>query len=50
MHVPRRLTVRQIPTAVVLATACVFFQGCFSIDVTVKLNADGSGLGSDGGD
>jgi hypothetical protein len=35
---------RRIPTAAVLATACVFFQGCFSIDVTVKLNADGSGM------
>jgi len=34
---------RSIPAALILATACIFFQGCFSIDVTVKLNPDGSG-------
>ena len=33
----------RIPKAVFLAASCVLLQGCFSMDVAVKLNPDGSG-------
>jgi hypothetical protein len=34
---------RRVSIAVALVTACLLFQGCFSIDVTVRLDPDGSG-------